>query len=83
MSRADGQLAGALARGVILDEGFARELAEIADVLRRDGHQACADGMLRLCHHHRIRAMESRGNLAALSDCKGMGADRGGSHTGD
>ena len=71
MSRSVDQLARAFARGIVTNEGFARELATIAVILRRDGHQACAEGMLRLSRHHRIRGMEGRSNLAALSDTAG------------
>ena len=66
MTDATDRLAGALARGIVSHEGFARELAEIAEILRRDGHHASAEGMLNLNRHHRIRGMEGRGNLAAI-----------------
>lgn len=66
MSETTERLADILARGIVTQEGFARELAEVSEALRRDGHHASAEAMLRLCHHHRIRGMEDRGNLAAL-----------------
>jgi len=66
MSETTERLADILARGIATQEGFARELAEVLKSLRRDGHHASAEAMLRLCHHHRIRGMEDRGNLATL-----------------
>ncbi|TXM72755.1 hypothetical protein FV226_11275 [Methylobacterium sp. WL12] len=66
MTQAVSDLANALARGIVTDEGAARDFAAVADTFRDDGHQASVDAMLRLSRHHRIRALEGRGNLAAL-----------------
>jgi hypothetical protein len=68
LTAATDRLVGILARDIIREEGFARELAEIAETLRRDRHHASAEAMLRLSRHHRIRGMQDRGNLAALRD---------------
>ncbi|KQO61043.1 hypothetical protein ASF24_03655 [Methylobacterium sp. Leaf86] len=66
MSRAVEDLVNALACGIVADERAARDFATISDTLRHNGHPASADAMLRLSRHHRIRALEGRGNLAAL-----------------
>ncbi|MHC2002999.1 hypothetical protein ACYQR9_21560 [Methylobacterium sp. CM6241] len=66
MSRVVEELVNALARGIVTDEGAARDFATIADTLRHDGHPASANAMLSLSRHHRIRALEGRGNLAAI-----------------
>lgn len=75
MARSVDQLANAYARGIVVNEGFARELAGIADALRCDGHHACAEGLLRISRHHRIRGLEGRGNLVALRDRDGRAMD--------
>ena len=68
MNKATDRLAGIFAREIVANEGFARELAGISEILRRDGHHASADGMMHLSRHHLIRGMEGRGNLSALRE---------------
>lgn len=59
-------LLDALFRCIVTDEGFAREVAEIAERCERDGNHAVAAAMRNISRNHRIRGMESRANLAAV-----------------
>lgn len=62
------QLIDALLHGIAQDEDFARELAELAFLLEQDGNSTTARGMLDLSSRHRIKGIEARAKIAALSD---------------
>ena len=53
-------------RRIILDEGFARDLAEIAHACEQDGAPETAEGIPDLSRHHRIKPLEKRAGIAAL-----------------
>ena len=62
------QLIDVLLRGIVQDEGFARELGELAHQLEQDGNFNTAQGMLDLGRRHRIQGMKARAKIAALCD---------------
>lgn len=55
-----------LLRAIVVDEGIAREFAEIAYACRQSGGLQTAEGILGLARHHRVKAMEARARVAAL-----------------
>ncbi|MCJ2139977.1 hypothetical protein [Methylobacterium sp. E-066] len=59
-------LMDAYLRCIVIDEGFAREIAAIADECVRDRNHAVAKTMRDISRNHRIRGMESRAQIAAL-----------------
>lgn len=52
---------------IILDEGFARDLAEVAYTMQQDGHHVVAEGMRNLSRHHRIRGLKARAEIMILA----------------
>ncbi len=46
-----------LLRAIVIEEGVARECAEIAHTCREDGGHEIAGGIQSLARHHRVRAM--------------------------
>jgi hypothetical protein len=56
-----------LATWIIIDEGFARELAETAQQMEKDGHSMIADMYFTLSRYRRVKAIEAHAKLAALS----------------
>lgn len=61
------ELMGILARGAEADDQCADQLAETAADAAIAGDHLIASGMIRLARHHRIRRLELRGRLAAMS----------------
>ena len=61
------ELMSILARGAEADDECADQLADTAADAAIAGDHLIASGMIRLARHHRIRALELRGTLAALS----------------
>ena len=55
-----------LLRAIVIEEGVARECAEIAHTCREEGGHEIAGGIQSLARHHRVRAMEARARVAAL-----------------
>jgi hypothetical protein len=51
---------------IAVNEGFACEVAEIAEQCELDGNHAIAATMRYISRNHWIRGMESRANLAVL-----------------
>lgn len=60
---------------VVVGEGFARELAEVAHALQQGGHSVIAEGMRNLSRHHRVRGMRVRAEIAVLSGQSGREPD--------
>lgn len=57
-----------LHRDVVLTEGCARDLAEMADFLAQHGEHATVDALRTVSRHHRVKAIQLRAQIAALSD---------------
>lgn len=60
------QLMDVMLKGIVVDEGFAQELADMA-ALARDDFPGFAEAALTLSRQHRIKALLLRARLAALS----------------
>ncbi|WP_018262475.1 hypothetical protein [Methylobacterium sp. WSM2598] len=60
------RLISVILEGIVLDEGFARELAEIAHQCQQDGNPSVARGMQALSRMHRVKGIEGRAKLAGL-----------------
>lgn len=60
------RLTDVLLHGIVQDEGFARELAELAHGSEKDGSTTIAQGMLNLSRHHRIKGIKARAEMTAL-----------------
>ena len=61
-------LMDAFLRCIVVDEGFAGEMAEVAYQCEKDGNQAVAAALRNISRNHRIRGMESRAQIAALQE---------------
>ena len=59
-------LMDAFLRCIVLDEGFADDVAVLADQCEQDGNHAVAAAMRNISRTHRIRGMENRAQVAAL-----------------
>lgn len=68
MPNSERDLLGAFFRCIEMDEEFASELADAADRCERAGNHDVAATMRRISRNHRIRGMEHRATLAALTD---------------
>jgi len=53
-------------RAIVVEEGVARECAEIAHTCRQEGGHEIAGGIQSLARHHRVKAVEARAQVAAL-----------------
>ena len=62
------QLLDILIKGIVLAEGCTSELANMAALAREEGNLGFAKAALLLSRQHRIKAMELRGQIAALSE---------------
>lgn len=51
---------------IVMDEEFAREIAEIADRCEHGGAHNIAAAMRNVSRNHRIRGIEGRAQIAAL-----------------
>lgn len=58
----------ALTEGAVKDEAMAHEAALVAEACQSEGPVDVAQAMWRIARNHRIRAMELRGQLAALCE---------------
>lgn len=59
-------LLDAFLRCIVTDEGFAHEIAVIADQCEQGGNHAVAAAMRNVSCNHQIRGMEGRAQIAAL-----------------
>lgn len=59
-------LMDAFLRCVMVDEGFADEIAEVARQCGRDGNHGVAATLMNISRNHRIKGMESRAKLVAF-----------------
>lgn len=75
MDREIRELIDILLRSVAQDEGFARDLAELAYQLGEEGRATAARGMLDLSRRHQIKGMEGRARIFALADRYGQSYD--------
>ena len=66
------QLMDTLAKGILFEEGCVYELAEMAALAERDGNSGFAEAARTLSHKRCVKAMELRGQLAALSERSGI-----------
>lgn len=60
-------LMDAFLRCILVNEGFACEIAEIANQCEQDGNHGIAAALLNISRNHRIRGMVNRANLVALT----------------
>jgi hypothetical protein len=56
------------ATDLLAEERLANEAAELATLAREDGNEGFAGVVLSLSRQHRIKALELRGQLAALAN---------------
>lgn len=67
MSDAHRQLVDATIAEIIEHENMARELAEFAHLMDVDGHHATAETIRAMGRSRRVKSLELRGHLAALT----------------
>ena len=65
------ELMRVLARGLVIDEALAGEIAEIARTAERECLVDEAEALRAIARNHRIRALEAQGYLAALREIYG------------
>ncbi|MER2269287.1 hypothetical protein [Methylobacterium oxalidis] len=58
----------ALIQAIVLEEALARVFVHAAWEIEADGSISGADTMRSVARHHRIKALEDRGRLAALGE---------------
>ncbi|KQP77555.1 MULTISPECIES: hypothetical protein [unclassified Methylobacterium] len=68
MSDAIRNLMDVILRGIVEDEGFARELADAAFQLGSDDDLVSVQVLCSLSRQHRVRAIKGRAELAALAE---------------
>ena len=60
-------LMDAFMRCISVDEEFASQIANAAQGCERDGNHGVAAALLKISRNHRIKSMESRAKLVALT----------------
>ena len=68
MREAIRDLMDVILKGIVQDEGFARELAEVAHQLGPDDHILSVEVLRSLSRRHRVRAIHGHAELAALTE---------------
>lgn len=63
----DPSLIDAFWRTIEMDDEFASEIAEVARQCAQDGNEPLSIALSNMARNHRIRGMESRAKLAALT----------------